>query len=78
MNNFVKNSLLIDFEVDTSIHLNARLKEIGMEKGYVTDDDMCHFFRETEQNTDLLEQIYVTFFNAGILLLRMPASMTPR
>jgi RNA polymerase primary sigma factor len=69
MNRLAENKLLIDFDVDTTIHSFARLKELGTEQGHVTYDDILRLFPEVEQNIDYLDQISVAIRNAGITFI---------
>jgi len=44
----------------------ARLIELGRQKGYVTLDDILHFFPEAEQDVEQLEEAFSALLSAGI------------
>ena len=44
----------------------ARLVELGRQKGFVTIDDVMHFFPEAEQDVDQLEEAFAALMSAGI------------
>ena len=44
----------------------ARLVELGRQKGYVTLDDILHFFPEAEQDVEQLEEAFSALLSAGI------------
>ncbi len=44
----------------------ARLVELGRQKGYVTIDDILHFFPEAEQDVDQLEEAFAALLSVGI------------
>ena len=44
----------------------ARLIELGLEKTYVTMDDILNFFPEAEEDVDQLEMAFAALLNAGI------------
>jgi RNA polymerase primary sigma factor len=67
MNGIIENKFFNKFEPDTPIYSFARLKELSVEQGHITYDDILHLFPEVEQNFDYLDQIYVYIRNAGIL-----------
>ena len=67
MNKIVNERLLevIDDE-GTRFTALARLVELGRERGYVTLDDILHFFPQAEQELDQLEETFAALLNAGI------------
>jgi len=44
----------------------ARLVELGRQKGYVTLDDIIHFFPEAEQDVEQLEEAFSALLSAGV------------
>ncbi len=44
----------------------ARLVELGRQKGYITLDDIIHFFPEAEQDVEQLEEAFSALLSAGI------------
>jgi RNA polymerase primary sigma factor len=44
----------------------AHLIELGRQKGYVTIDDILHFFPEAEQDVEQLEEAFAALISAGI------------
>ncbi len=44
----------------------ARLVELGRQKGYVTLDDILHFFPEAEQDVEQLEEAFSALLSAGV------------
>ncbi|HKJ38863.1 MAG TPA: sigma-70 family RNA polymerase sigma factor [Anaerolineales bacterium] len=44
----------------------ARLVEMGRQKGYITLDDILHFFPEAEQDVEQLEEAFSALLSAGI------------
>jgi RNA polymerase primary sigma factor len=44
----------------------ARLVELGRQKGFVTLDDIIHFFPEAEQDVEQLEEAFSALLSAGI------------
>ncbi len=44
----------------------ARLIETGRQKGYITLDDILHFFPEAEQDVEQLEEAFSALLSAGI------------
>jgi RNA polymerase primary sigma factor len=69
MNGLAENKLMIDVDVDDPLYSFARLKELGIERGYVTYDDILRLYPEVEQNIDYLDQIYLAMRNAGVLVI---------
>ena len=47
----------------------SRLKELGIERGHITNDDILRLYPEAEQNIDYLDQIYLAMRNAGISVI---------
>ena len=60
----IDEKLLIEFEEEYSPV--AQLIELGRQKGYVTLDDILHYFPEAEQNVDQLEEAFAALLSAGI------------
>lgn len=44
----------------------ARLVELGRQKGFITLDDIIHFFPEAEQDVEQLEEAFSALLSAGI------------
>ena len=44
----------------------ARLVEMGRQKGYITLDDILHFFPEAEQDVRQLEEAFAALMSAGV------------
>ena len=55
----------------------ARLIELGRERGYVTLDDILHFFPQAEQDMNQLEEAFSALLNAGIPYVESEASDEP-
>ncbi len=47
----------------------SRLIELGRQKGYVTIDDILHFFPEAEQDVEQLEEAFAALMSAGVAYL---------
>ncbi|HID84613.1 MAG TPA: sigma-70 family RNA polymerase sigma factor [Anaerolineales bacterium] len=60
----IDEELLIRFEEEYSPV--AQLIELGRQKGYVTLDDILHYFPEAEQDVDQLEEAFAALLSAGI------------
>jgi len=56
--------LLHDFDEEYSP--TAQLIDLGRQKGYVTLDDILHYFPEAEKNVDQLEEAFAALLSAGI------------
>jgi RNA polymerase primary sigma factor len=59
----VDKILMVDEEVFPAI---ARLVDMGRQKGYITLDDILHFFPEAEQDVEQLEEAFSALLSAGI------------
>ncbi|HSM71293.1 MAG TPA: sigma-70 family RNA polymerase sigma factor [Anaerolineales bacterium] len=59
----VDKILMVDEEEFPAI---ARLVEMGRQKGYITLDDILHFFPEAEQDVEQLEEAFSALLSAGI------------
>ena len=53
----------------------ARLIELGRQKGYVTIDDILHFFPEAEQDVEQLEEAFAALMSAGVAYVEDIASL---
>src|SRR5512138_448806 len=53
----------------------ARLIELGRQKGYVTIDDILHFFPDAEQDVEQLEEAYAPLMSAGVAYVEDIASL---
>jgi len=53
----------------------ARLIELGRQKGYVTIDDILHFFPEAEQDVEQLEEAFAALMSAGVAYVEDVASL---
>src|SRR5512133_4210430 len=60
----VDKILMVDEEEEFSAI--ARLIELGRQKGYITLDDIIHFFPEAEQDVEQLEEAFSALLSAGI------------
>src|SRR5512144_1621535 len=60
----VDKILMVDEEEEYSAL--ARLIELGRQKGYITLDDILHFFPEAEQDVEQLEEAFSALLSAGI------------
>jgi RNA polymerase primary sigma factor len=69
MNGIAENKTLIDLDVNDPTNSFARLKELGSKQGYVTYGDILHFFPESEQDVNYLDQIYTAICDADILFV---------
>ena len=63
----VDKILMVDEEEEFSAI--ARLVELGRQKGYITLDDILHFFPEAEQDVEQLEEAFAALLSAGIAYL---------
>jgi len=59
----VEKIILVEEEEFPAI---ARLVEMGRQKGYITLDDIIHFFPEAEQDVEQLEEAFSALLSAGI------------
>src|SRR6188474_1469888 len=55
----------------------ARLIEMGRQKGYITLDDILHFFPEAEQDVEQLEEAFSALLSAGIPFVEDNAAAEP-
>lgn len=55
----------------------ARLIELGRKKGFVTIDDILHFFPEAEQDVDQLEEAFAALISAGVPYVDEPGGTGP-
>ena len=69
MNGLVESTLHINFDAVRLPSSFARLKELGIQQGYLTYDDILLFFPEAENNVDDLDQIFIAINDAGIVLV---------
>jgi len=67
--------LLNDFEEEYSPI--AQLIDLGRHKGYVTLDDILHYFPEAEKNVDQLEEAFAALLSAGIPYLEDDIAESP-
>lgn len=56
-------------EIDEINPAIEQLVEMGRERGYVTIDDILHFFPEAERDIERLEEAYAALLSAGITYL---------
>src|SRR5512138_2044923 len=63
----VDKILMVDEEEEFSAI--ARLVELGRQKGYITLDDILHFFPEAEQDVEQLEEAFSALLSAGIVCI---------
>ena len=68
----VDKILMVDEEEEFSAI--ARLVELGRQKGYITLDDILHFFPEAEQDVEQLEEAFSALLSAGIPFVEDAAS----
>ncbi len=61
----IDEELLVGFEEEEYSPV-AQLIELGRQKGYVTLDDILHYFPEAEQDVDQLEEAFAALLSAGI------------
>ena len=78
MNKIVNEQLLkaLSDEGDKFTAL-ARLVELGRERGYVSLDDILHFFPQAEQDMDQLEEAFSALLNAGISYVESESTEEP-
>jgi hypothetical protein len=55
----------------------AALTEQGREKGFVTIDDILHYFPEAERDIDQLEEAYAALLSAGVEIFDTSESAEP-
>ncbi len=67
--------LLHDFDEEYSP--TAQLIDLGRQKGYVTLDDILHYFPEAEKNVDQLEEAFAALLSAGIPYLEDDIAESP-
>ncbi|MFN2126899.1 MAG: RNA polymerase sigma factor region1.1 domain-containing protein, partial [Anaerolineales bacterium] len=63
MNETHKYSILINIDEEKSSNTFTRLEVLGSKKGYINYEDVIHFFPETKQDVDYLDQIYTALRN---------------
>jgi len=71
----VDKILMVDEEEEFSAI--ARLVELGRQKGYITLDDILHFFPEAEQDVEQLEEAFSALLSAGIPFVEDTATAEP-
>src|ERR671922_2283508 len=71
----VDKILMVDEEEEFSAI--ARLVELGRQKGYITLDDILHFFPEAEQDVEQLEEAFSALLSAGIPFLEDTVTVEP-
>src|ERR671922_855190 len=71
----VDKILMVDEEEEFSAI--ARLIELGRQKGYITLDDILHFFPEAEQDVEQLEEAFSALLSAGIPFMEDTATAEP-
>ncbi len=71
----VDKILMVDEEEEFSAI--ARLVELGRQKGYITLDDILHFFPEAEQDVEQLEEAFSALLSAGIPFMEDTATAEP-
>src|SRR5918993_1665945 len=71
----VDKILMVDEEEEFSAI--ARLVELGRQKGYITLDDILHFFPEAEQDVEQLEEPFAALLSAGIPFVEDTATAEP-
>src|SRR4030095_3145268 len=71
----VDKILMVDEEEEFSAI--ARLVELGRQKGYITLDDILHFFPEAEQDVEQLEEAFSALLSAGIPFMEDTATTEP-
>jgi RNA polymerase primary sigma factor len=71
----VDKILMVDEEEEFSAI--ARLVELGRQKGYITLDDILHFFPEAEQDVEQLEEAFSALLSAGIPFMEDTATSEP-
>lgn len=55
----------------------ARMIELGRKKGFVTIDDILHFFPEAESDVDQLEEAFAALISAGVPYVDEPGGTGP-
>lgn len=78
MNKVIDEELLaaID-ENEDSYSALARLIELGRERGYITLDDILHFFPQAEKDMNQLEEAFSALLNAGISYIEEESASEP-
>jgi RNA polymerase primary sigma factor len=71
----MENPLLI--EEDEEYSAIARLIELGRQKGFVTIDDILHFFPEAEQDVEQLEEAFAALLSAGVAFVEDSPTIEP-
>ncbi len=71
----MENPLLI--EEDEEYSAIARLIELGRQKGFVTIDDILHFFPEAEQDVEQLEEAFAALLSAGVAFVEDSPTTEP-
>jgi RNA polymerase primary sigma factor len=62
----IDDELLNSLEEQEEHGAIARLVELGRQKGFVTIDDILHFFPEAEHDVDQLEEAFAALMSAGV------------
>jgi RNA polymerase primary sigma factor len=67
MNKIIDEKLLAAIDnPEDSFSVLARMIELGREKGYISLDDILHFFPQAEKDINQLEEAFSALLNAGI------------
>ncbi|MEA3440356.1 MAG: sigma-70 family RNA polymerase sigma factor [Chloroflexota bacterium] len=67
MNKIIDEKLLAAIDnPEDSFSVLARMLELGRERGYITLDDILHFFPQAEKDINQLEEAFSALLNAGI------------
>jgi RNA polymerase primary sigma factor len=62
----IDDELLNSLEEQEEHGAIARLVDLGRQKGFVTIDDILHFFPEAEHDVDQLEEAFAALMSAGV------------
>jgi RNA polymerase primary sigma factor len=67
MNKIIDEKLLAAIDnPEDSFSVLARMIELGRERGYISLDDILHFFPQAEKDINQLEEAFSALLNAGI------------
>lgn len=77
MSKIINEDLLNAIEDEDNINQISRLVELGRQQGYITIDDILHYYPEAEQEVDQLEEVFAALISAGIPYLEDKDAVEP-
>jgi RNA polymerase primary sigma factor len=77
MSKIINEDLLNAIEEEDNINQISRLVELGRQQGFITIDDILHYYPEAEQEVDQLEEVFAALISAGIPYLEDKDAVEP-